>query len=55
MSLPRLGELLFPGAWFQGPGAAVYLSFDDGPDPEHSLRLARIAAERQAGLSFFAH
>lgn len=53
MSLPRLGELLFPGAWFQGPEAAVYLSFDDGPDPEHSLRLARIAAERQAGLSFF--
>ena len=50
---PMLGNLLYPGAWFQGPEPGVYLSYDDGPDPQYSLALARIAAEQNAALSFF--
>ena len=56
---PRRLKVLrwMPNAWLTtaGPadGRAIYLTFDDGPHPEHTAPLLDLLAEHDARASFF--
>ena len=45
---------LFPWIWWRGPGNAVYLTFDDGPDPEVTPRVLDCLSNAGAKAAFFA-
>jgi len=52
---PALLKKLFPGLVWQMPAedGAVYLTFDDGPDPEGTPRILDWLAENDARATFF--
>ena len=52
---PRLFSLVYPGCTWSVPdaGRAVYLSFDDGPEPEVTPRVLDLLGEAGVRASFF--
>jgi peptidoglycan/xylan/chitin deacetylase (PgdA/CDA1 family) len=51
----RLGQILLPGCLWHGDRsrAVVALTFDDGPDPEHTPTLLDVLARHQVRATFF--
>lgn len=49
----RLLKSLYRKAWFEGPDQGLYLTYDDGPDPEGSLAFAQELAQRGIKATFF--
>ena len=46
-------QKLYRKAWFCGPDQGLYLTYDDGPDPEGSLAFAQALAQRGIKATFF--
>lgn len=53
--LPRAAAPFFPDLLWRGPadGRTAYLTFDDGPSPELTLRLAEVLERFDARATFF--
>lgn len=50
---PRIAARLLPGVIAKGSPGAVYLTFDDGPDPETTPDFLRVLAELECQATFF--
>ncbi len=50
---PRLAALLFRGVIAKGPPGAVYLTFDDGPDPSQTPHFLQILRAMNCPATFF--